>query len=774
MGWNGDYESEAYGVDSSSSSTSTSSNTGSDGGNDNNDFFTGTFDDPGEEGFSGPAYDGQYGGSDVVGWSVYGTAPTTQDPYSSMSGYFDYALSDFSAGQAGISSFFGSPSVSDYSLTRQQAEAGYSVGQLGPSYGITQLPTDYYESDNIFGFGGGLKGPQRTTRSEAEAYAQYRGYEMPDWVGSDPQKASNFFGRAIQAVAGSIGRRFGTDEQRGAVIDPQTGFIGEVYDDMSAVDAIGNFIGLGVPGGARVDQAVVRGVSPGTSGAYQYGYSNTLFGESTFVQEKEAYDARMAAQAAAEEAARAAGGGDDAVENEYTRAGAAELTLSASSLRSRNIIKQALMPSVRSYFSDLGPAISLFGARYGFREGGKVPPMLDDIQQSLQKNLTMGIPSDDDIRSKLKAGEDINTILIDPNDAITADDLAEVFAYNKRVYDMAENTPMASGGAAGEPQMKQAGGPTGFVEQAPENLSEAATVADDVPIDVEEGTFVINAPAAEYAGTDYIKKIILDAMAEAERQGIDISTDGSKITRENAVSLLVSKGEVLIPPVLAKIIGYGTLNKINNRGMQEVERRVAENGQSPEAEALDEQPQNPAEGTAMAADGGVQVRGTDVKASRGKGRGQAQENVTARTEIAGEGFVVRPEARYGKQEATATLPNGVVIDNQNKQVGMTINGEIFLDDASIRAGYGKDKYTGNTDVSFLGNKIHEESYGQSVSQYSIGGSKGPVSIDYSVVDPGTVEKIRSGRAVYRYSDDGELYLEGDNQGTYRLGFLQRF
>jgi hypothetical protein len=39
------------------------------------------------------------------------------------------------------------------------------------------------------------------------------------------------------------------------------------------------------------------------------------------------------------------------------------------------------------------------------------------------------------------------------------------------------------------------------------------------------------------------------------------------------VDVALSKGEVVVPPDLAKIIGYDRLEKINNRGKKEVSRR---------------------------------------------------------------------------------------------------------------------------------------------------------------------------------------------------------
>ena len=126
----------------------------------------------------------------------------------------------------------------------------------------------------------------------------------------------------------------------------------------------------------------------------------------------------------------------------------------------------------------------------------------------------------------------------------------------------------------------------GFVGTEPENVPVGDTVADDIPMDVPEGTFVLNAAAVEFMGSADVKKMILQAMQEAEKQGIDISQRSSKIPKEELVSLVVSKGEVIIPPELAQIIGYDRLNKINNRGKAEVEKRQAENGEQPEGERI--------------------------------------------------------------------------------------------------------------------------------------------------------------------------------------------
>ena len=140
--------------------------------------------------------------------------------------------------------------------------------------------------------------------------------------------------------------------------------------------------------------------------------------------------------------------------------------------------------------------------------------------------------------------------------------------------------PFAEGGRVG----MQMGGtapqasPAGFVERPPSQVSEAATVADDKPMSVPEGTFVINAAAVEIAGEADIAKMLNKAYENYRARG------GKKVMgrtpSKEEVDVAVSRGEVLVPPAIAKIIGYDRLEKINNRGKKETKQRIEENGQS--------------------------------------------------------------------------------------------------------------------------------------------------------------------------------------------------
>ena len=128
----------------------------------------------------------------------------------------------------------------------------------------------------------------------------------------------------------------------------------------------------------------------------------------------------------------------------------------------------------------------------------------------------------------------------------------------------------AYGGQIGEGM--QEGGPAGFIGGPPEKYSDQTTIADDIPLQVKEGSFVINAPAVEYAGSDDIAEMLRKAY-EKSGESIDKSGQTTTIPSREQIDIMISRGEVVVPPKIAKIIGYDRLEKINNRGKKEVARR---------------------------------------------------------------------------------------------------------------------------------------------------------------------------------------------------------
>ena len=129
---------------------------------------------------------------------------------------------------------------------------------------------------------------------------------------------------------------------------------------------------------------------------------------------------------------------------------------------------------------------------------------------------------------------------------------------------------------------------------SPTEVPEEQTVADTEDRAINENSFVVNAPAVEeiiinpeainVAGVQDVRKMIMDAYTFARQQGMDIGNVDRSLY-ENAVDVSLSKGELVVPPELVKVIGKDRLEKINNRGKKEVKDR---------AEDLDEKRQKPA------------------------------------------------------------------------------------------------------------------------------------------------------------------------------------
>ncbi len=127
----------------------------------------------------------------------------------------------------------------------------------------------------------------------------------------------------------------------------------------------------------------------------------------------------------------------------------------------------------------------------------------------------------------------------------------------------------------------QMGGPAGFAER-PEFVggnqrpTDQQSIADDQPREVQEGTFVINSAAADEMGRDDVEKMIREAYQKAGESGMGAGQQGMS----QEIAIAVSRGEVTIPPHIAKIIGYDRLKKINNRGKKEITRRQQETRQA--------------------------------------------------------------------------------------------------------------------------------------------------------------------------------------------------
>ena len=145
--------------------------------------------------------------------------------------------------------------------------------------------------------------------------------------------------------------------------------------------------------------------------------------------------------------------------------------------------------------------------------------------------------------------------------------------------------------------------PAGFIEGPPEQFNDQTTIADDIPLTVKDGTFVLNAPAVENEGSSSVQKMLVEGYQKAMTRdvGNGHSIQTGKIPNRGELDIQISRGEVVVPPHVARAIGYDKLEKINNRGKREVERRQQKAGDQEKVQA----------GQGFAAGGGEQF-GTKV------------------------------------------------------------------------------------------------------------------------------------------------------------------
>ena len=93
------------------------------------------------------------------------------------------------------------------------------------------------------------------------------------------------------------------------------------------------------------------------------------------------------------------------------------------------------------------------------------------------------------------------------------------------------------------------GAPVGMVDVP----NGGGPVDDGVPTELPEGTFVLNAAAIQYHGTETIDKLISDAVRALLKEGVQISAEDPNPNDD--VPVAISNGEYVIPPEVAEKIG---------------------------------------------------------------------------------------------------------------------------------------------------------------------------------------------------------------------------
>ena len=241
--------------------------------------------------------------------------------------------------------------------------------------------------------------------------------------------------------------------------------------------------------------------------------------------------------------------------------------------------QQNLTPEEINEMAELAPYAEKFMLLTVKGETGKIPSE-EDVNQLLQQTTQeMASKTEQGMPSEQSSGT-----------MVPQDMQSEAMAPPRPVEDeMLENAAVPADGGAPIDKMAIGGGvaagPIGVVDKPGADNS---GVADDVP--AESDGFIINAAAVRHAGLRDINDMIQDAKKYAEKQGMKLNFGK---TPTDAEQILVSNGEVVIPDVIANIIGYDRLEKINNRGKKETEEKIANQEQ-----------QQPAQPVMQAAEGG--------------------------------------------------------------------------------------------------------------------------------------------------------------------------
>ena len=116
--------------------------------------------------------------------------------------------------------------------------------------------------------------------------------------------------------------------------------------------------------------------------------------------------------------------------------------------------------------------------------------------------------------------------------------------------------------------MEVANVPMGVVDDpdgAPGPFSGGTGVEDDLDMDVEAGSYVLNAESVQLIGISDINEVIRDAYAIAAALGKPMPQDYDP---QNKVPIRISNGEAVIPKSLVDIIGLDKLEKWNQKGLQ--------------------------------------------------------------------------------------------------------------------------------------------------------------------------------------------------------------
>ena len=162
-------------------------------------------------------------------------------------------------------------------------------------------------------------------------------------------------------------------------------------------------------------------------------------------------------------------------------------------------------------------------------------------------------------------------------------------------FGIAQPGPYAIGGEVdnADTNMEVANMPMGVVgdrDGAPAPFNGGTGVEDDLDMEVEAGSYILNAEAVQLVGVSDINNVIRDAYTIAARLGKPMPEDYDP---QNKVPIRISNGEAVVPKALVDIIGLDKLEKWNTKGLDL--RKQKEKMQAQQQQAQAQEPQVAAE-----------------------------------------------------------------------------------------------------------------------------------------------------------------------------------
>ena len=260
---------------------------------------------------------------------------------------------------------------------------------------------------------------------------------------------------------------------------------------------------------------------------------------------------------------------------------------------------------------------------------------------------------------------------------------------------------LQTGGEAenADTNMEVANVPMGVVSDAdgaPSPFSGGTGVEDDLEMEVDAGSYVLNAESVQLIGISDINAVIRDAYTIAVALGKEVPADYDP---QNKVPIRISNGEAVIPKALVDIIGLDKLEKWNKKGLQlrkQKEKMMAQQQQQQppqQQQVASEAPMQQQMGQLM--DRGGEVGDFDIPMSQK----EAQENLYPEEEIQKLQRLFRTDdsgpSKTGQPQSN--INENITVEEEKNNVMAAQVGKIPVIPKST---FNRRKYTDNYDVVY--------------------------------------------------------------------------